>query len=170
MKQLSIILAIALVGTLAACSSKKKAAKTTPTDTADTSGADKSTKTGDTSSAVGDTTGDASKPASLGTVIYFEFDKAALGDDAKTTLDNNATWMKEDPSRTITIEGHTDEVGTPEYNLALGQRRAQATRDYLVRLGVDETRVKVITYGEERPASGADSENRRSVFVATRKQ
>ncbi len=166
------LVVIALFASVAACSSNKKtAAKTTPTAAAPAPGAASTTKSGDSStsstdSAIGDTTA----PASLGTVIYFEFDQAGLGDEARATLGNNATWLKEDASRTLTIEGHTDEVGTPEYNLALGQRRAQTTRDYLVRLGVDKSRVKIITYGEEKPASAEASENRRSVFVATRKK
>jgi peptidoglycan-associated lipoprotein len=103
-------------------------------------------------------------------VIYFEFDKSELSEAARQELANNATWMKEDPKRTLRIEGHTDEVGTPEYNVALGERRARAAKDYLVRLGIDGKRIKIITYGEERPASDDDAQNRRSVFIATNKK
>ena len=78
--------------------------------------------------------------------------------------------MKQDPSRTLTIEGHTDEVGTPEYNLGLGERRARTTKDYLVRLGIQEKRISIITYGEERPAGSEDAQNRRSMFIATKKK
>jgi peptidoglycan-associated lipoprotein len=106
---------------------------------------------------------------SLGEVIYFEFDQSDLSEQARSTLDTNAEWLKRDPARTITIEGHTDEVGTAEYNLGLGERRAKSARDYLIRLGIDANRVSVITYGEERPASQDDALNRRSVFIATRK-
>ena len=106
--------------------------------------------------------------ADLGETIYFEFDSSTLDEQSRATLENNATWLREDASRTLTIQGHTDEVGTTEYNIALGDRRAKAAHDYLVRLGVDAGRVKTISYGEERPASTADSKNRRDVFIATR--
>ncbi len=108
-------------------------------------------------------------PASLGEIIYFEFDSSDLSPDARAQLEENAAWLKENPARVLTIEGHTDEVGTPEYNLGLGERRARAAKDYLVRLGIQDPRVDIITYGEERPASSEDAANRRSVFVATRK-
>ncbi len=108
-------------------------------------------------------------PASLEDVLYFAFDSSDLDEESKARLQNNAEWMKEDSSRVLTIEGHTDEAGTTDYNLALGERRARITRDYLVRLGVEAGRVQIITYGEEKPAGNEDSLNRRSVFVATRK-
>ncbi len=113
----------------------------------------------------------ASEPvmANLEDVLYFGFDSSDLDDAAKTRLQNNADWMNEDGSRVLTIEGHTDEAGTTGYNLALGERRARITRDYIVRLGVDAGRIQIITYGEEKPAGSEDSLNRRSVFVATRK-
>ena len=107
--------------------------------------------------------------ASLEDVVYFEFDSSDLDDAARASLEENAKWMKEDASRVLTIEGHTDEAGTTDYNLALGERRARITKEYLVRLGVENARVQIITYGEERPAGSEDSLNRRSVFVATRK-
>jgi peptidoglycan-associated lipoprotein len=107
--------------------------------------------------------------ASLNDVIYFEFDAADLSEASRATLNENADWLREDPTRTLTIEGHTDEVGTAEYNLGLGERRARTTRDYLVNLGIDEKRVKIITYGEERPSGGGDAQNRRSMFIATKK-
>lgn len=101
--------------------------------------------------------------------IYFEYDSAILGDDARDTLDNNAEWLKENGSREIVIEGHTDEQGTTEYNIGLGDRRARAARDYLVALGVEEKRVRIVSYGEEKPAMpGVDDKNRRSIFVVER--
>ena len=104
-----------------------------------------------------------------GNVIYFAFDRSDLDEASRATIAENAEWLKQDPSRTVTIEGHTDEVGTPEYNLGLGERRARATKDYLVRLGIQEKRISIITYGEERPASTEDAKNRRSMFIATKK-
>jgi peptidoglycan-associated lipoprotein len=101
----------------------------------------------------------------LAEVIYFEFDSSSLSDTARSQLQQNAEWLRADSNRRITIEGHTDEVGTPEYNLALGERRALTTKQYLVQLGIDESRIEIVTYGEERPASQDHAENRRSVFV-----
>ncbi len=108
-----------------------------------------------------------SEPAGpdLAEVIYFEFDSSTLSDQARSQLQQNAEWLRANSDRRITIEGHTDEVGTPEYNLALGERRAQSTKQYLVQLGIDESRIEIVTFGEERPASQDHSENRRSVFV-----
>ncbi len=108
--------------------------------------------------------------ASLKT-IYFDFDKYNLRDDARRTLERNAEILKENPDVKIVIEGHCDERGTNEYNLALGENRANAARDYLIRLGIDGSRISTISYGEERPvALGHDeaawSQNRRGVFSA----
>jgi peptidoglycan-associated lipoprotein len=157
----TVLVAVSLVS-LAACGGKKKQ-ETIP---ADSSGGGTTTDNRPTEAST-DTTGPAG--ANLQDVIYFEFDKSDLDASAKQKLEENATWLKENPARTLTIEGHTDEVGTAEYNLGLGERRARTSRDYLVSLGADPSRVSIITYGEERPASQEDSQNRRSVFVATKK-
>lgn len=102
--------------------------------------------------------------------IYFDFDKYNLRDDARRMLDANAEILRSNSDMNILIEGHCDERGTDEYNLALGERRAQAAREYLVRLGIDASRINVLSYGEERPvAPGHDEEswalNRRGEFV-----
>jgi peptidoglycan-associated lipoprotein len=102
--------------------------------------------------------------------IFFDYDMALIRPDARQTLDENARWLRANPRATIIIEGHCDERGTPEYNLGLGQRRAQATQDYLVTSGVDDKRIKIISYGRERPfVIGHDESawkwNRRSHFV-----
>ena len=101
---------------------------------------------------------------------YFDFDSFSLRDDARSALNNNARMMRENMSATVTIEGHCDERGTVEYNQALGERRAQAARDYLVAAGIDGSRIQIISYGKERPfASGHDEsawqQNRRAHFV-----
>lgn len=105
-------------------------------------------------------------------VINFDFDKATLREDARRALDYNAEILRANPGWRIQIEGHCDERGTNEYNLALGERRAKAAKDYLVRLGIDAARISMISYGEERPvALGHDEEswarNRRAEFVRT---
>lgn len=103
-------------------------------------------------------------------VVYFDYDQYNIRDDARRALQSNSDWMQQNPSSTVQIEGHCDERGTIEYNLALGERRANAAKRYIVRLGVDAGRLSTISYGEERPAnSGSNeaawSENRRAEFV-----
>ena len=102
--------------------------------------------------------------------IYFAFDKSDLSDEARRTLRANADWMKAHDSYVVAVQGHCDERGTIEYNLALGQRRAQAVKDYLGSLAVSGSQLRTVTYGEERPlASGHDesswAQNRRAEFV-----
>ena len=105
---------------------------------------------------------------------FFDFDKADIRADARDVLAANATWLKKYGSVQFTIEGHADERGTAQYNLALGDRRANAAKDYLVSLGVDASRIKTMSYGKERPfATGHDEDswqkNRRAHFVVTAK-
>ena len=102
--------------------------------------------------------------------IFFDFDSAALGADARNTLRANAEWMKNNPSARVEVEGHCDERGTNEYNLALGARRAQSARDYLVSLGIAANRLSTISFGEEIPVCTEKTEtcwqkNRRARFV-----
>ena len=108
------------------------------------------------------------------TDVLFEFDKADLTDASRTSLQTDAAWMKKWPSTKVTVEGHCDSRGTPEYNLALGERRAAATRDYLVSLGVDASRLVVISKGKEQPFCTDENEscwtqNRRGHFLITAK-
>ncbi|MEC7304871.1 MAG: peptidoglycan-associated lipoprotein Pal [Pseudomonadota bacterium] len=106
----------------------------------------------------------------MGNTVYFGYDSSALSDDAQATLSRQAGFLKGNPALTVTIEGHCDERGTREYNLALGERRAAATRDYLLAQGINPARIRVISYGKERPvASGSNetswSKNRRAATV-----
>ena len=106
----------------------------------------------------------------VGDRLYFGYDSYSLSSEARQTLENQAQWLNQNASKSFTIEGHADERGTREYNLALGERRANAMKNYLVALGVDPRRVTVISYGKERPSSpGANpaawSQNRRGVTV-----
>lgn len=84
-------------------------------------------------------------------IIYFGYDKDDLTDAARATLRQNANWLKANPQWNVVLEGHCDERGTIEYNLALGQRRANSVRSYMASLGVDASRVRTVSYGEERP-------------------
>lgn len=102
--------------------------------------------------------------------IFFEFDRADLRPDARDTLRANADWLRSNPSARIEIEGHCDERGTNEYNLALGAKRAQSAKDYLVSLGIAVDRLSTISYGEEIPVCREHTEscwrrNRRARFV-----
>lgn len=104
--------------------------------------------------------------------VYFEFDKHKLDSDARGLLSANARVMKDNEDVMILVEGHCDERGSEEYNLALGEKRANSVKDYLVDLGVSDTRIQTLSYGEERPAMTGSSEsswslNRRAAFVRT---
>ena len=102
--------------------------------------------------------------------IYFEFDKSTLTPAAQDNLLQKAEWLRENPDATVTIEGNCDDRGTSEYNLALGDRRAEAAKAFLVDLGIDPMRMTTISYGEERPVDPRQNEeawakNRRDHFV-----
>lgn len=102
--------------------------------------------------------------------IYFEYDSAALMPSAQELLRKKAAWLQQNPGAKITIEGHCDERGTNEYNLALGEARAQSAMNYLVDLGVSESRLNTISFGEERPLDpraieDAWAKNRRAHFI-----
>jgi peptidoglycan-associated lipoprotein len=106
----------------------------------------------------------------VGDRVFFDYDRFDLKAEAKSTLERQASWLKQYRSFSITVEGHADERGTREYNLALGEKRAAAIKDYLTSLGVSASRVKTISYGKERPAVlGSDesswAQNRRGVTV-----
>lgn len=106
--------------------------------------------------------------------VFFDFDKYNIREDQMANLEHDAAYLKKWKSVRILIEGHCDERGTNEYNMALGHRRASAAKDYLVSLGVEEHRIEVISYGEERPFALGHNEdawwqNRRAHFVAIAK-
>lgn len=102
--------------------------------------------------------------------VYFDFDSYTLRSDAKTVLEQKASWMQSNPGSNVQIEGHADERGTNAYNLALGERRANAAKQYLVTLGVNGGRMSTISYGEEQPFDTGQNEtawarNRRAHFA-----
>jgi len=102
--------------------------------------------------------------------IFFEYDAFTLTPQAREILSRNAEWLRQNPAAKLTVEGHCDERGADEYNLALGQRRAEAVRSYLVTLGIAAERLSTISYGEERPVAvgngeGAWAQNRRAEFL-----
>ncbi len=108
----------------------------------------------------------------VGDTVHFDYDKYALTDEDKTTLQRQATWLQKYPAVRVTIEGHCDERGTREYNLALGARRANAVKEYLASLGVASSRLDTVSYGKERPICTQSDEscwaqNRRGVTTIT---
>lgn len=137
---------------VAACSSTEATTTTTPSSSTVTPGTQQDLVT------------------NVGDRVFFDTDKSSVTDEGKATLQRQAAWMKLYPNLTFTLEGHADERGTREYNLALGGRRAAATKDFLVSLGVDGSRINTVSYGKERPVCLESSEdcwaqNRRAVTV-----
>jgi peptidoglycan-associated lipoprotein len=103
--------------------------------------------------------------------VFYDYDKSELRSEAVDQLKTNANWIQVNTSKIVIVEGHCDERGTSEYNLALGERRANSAKDYIVNLGVAPARLKTVSYGEEKPfAAGSNEEawaqNRRAHFVA----
>jgi peptidoglycan-associated lipoprotein len=106
----------------------------------------------------------------VGDRVFFSFNESNLSSEAQATLDRQAAWLKKYSAAKITLEGHADERGTREYNLALGERRATAAKNYLVAAGIPASRINTISYGKERPAvvgsnEAAWAQNRRAVTV-----
>jgi peptidoglycan-associated lipoprotein len=104
----------------------------------------------------------------VGDRVFFGYDRYDIADEARLTLDKQAAWLNQYPNLSVTVEGHADERGTREYNLALGERRANAVKNYLSAAGVAANRINTISYGKERPAvPGSDetswAQNRRGV-------
>jgi len=181
MKRLSMrdIMVAAAILVLAGCASKATAPETTTTSQAATgssvqrAASEQGVKSSDSNSSGSSLDAlQKGKPADAGPLkeIYFDFDKYDLRADARATLKANATWLKSNPSARVEIEGHCDERGTNEYNLALGAKRAKAATDYLVSLGIAAERISTISYGEEIPVCkerGEDcyQKNRRARFV-----
>jgi len=106
----------------------------------------------------------------VGDRVFFSYNGYDLSPEARTTIEKQAQWLKTYPHINVSVEGHCDERGTREYNLALGEKRATAVRNYLVSLGIEASRLQTISYGKERPAvTGSDeaawAQNRRGVLV-----
>ena len=150
----------------ASASGSSSSGSSASTDTASSG----SSSSSSSSSAAGSQTSASDTLATIGNTVQFSYDSAALDGNAQGTLFRQAAFLNANPSLTVTIEGHCDERGTREYNLALGERRAAAARDYLLAQGVDPARIKVISYGKERPVMAGSNEeswamNRRAATV-----
>ena len=155
------------------------ACATTPKDSADSSGSGSGSSDSDVSSegTITETSGSGIISGSqedlivnVGDRVFFGYDSSDLDSDALELLQDQVAWLKQNSDVSVTIEGHCDERGTREYNLALGEKRAQAVKNYLIGLGINPDRVSTISYGKERPAvvgsnDGAWAQNRRSVTL-----
>ena len=163
MKILSIAAALLLV---AACATES-------TDDGQTAGGGQKSSSAAVSSGStvsAPTPGSAEEFITVGDRVYFDLDKSEIRSSDASTLNDQAAWLKRYPNVTIVIEGHCDERGTREYNLALGERRANAVKEYLVSRGIPASRIDAISYGKERPAvlgsnESAWQQNRRGVSV-----
>jgi len=166
--RLKILSVFAAALLLAACETAPE--ETAATDTGGDAGATTESSQVATA-AVGAVPGSAQDlVVNVGDRVFFDFDKSDLKPPARAQIERWAAWMRQYPQNTVTIEGHCDERGTREYNLALGERRANTGKEYLVALGIDPNRVATISFGKERPAvlgSGEAvwSQNRRSVLT-----
>ena len=166
------LISIFIVLFVAACATK-------PKDSADSSGSGSSSSGSDVSSegTITETVGSGIVSGSqedlivnVGDRVFFGYDSSDLDSDALELLQDQVAWLKQNSDVSVTIEGHCDERGTREYNLALGEKRAQAVKNYLIGLGINPDRVSTISYGKERPAvvgsnDGAWAQNRRSVTI-----
>ena len=164
---------------LAACETASTTSSDSASDSASSSAAgsssasasssDSSTSASSSSSAA-NALSPAEKLAKVGNTVFFDFDSAALSYDAQVTLSRQAAFLQLNPEAVVVVEGHCDERGTREYNLALGDRRASAARDFLLAKGIDAARIRTVSYGKERPAMlGSNEEawakNRRAATV-----
>jgi peptidoglycan-associated lipoprotein len=185
-----ILLALVPMLGLAACGGKKRppavttdagrtpAARTSPTpppwpDVPVDAGPDVQPMPDDAARAEDFSVNDASGEGGPLADVYFEYDQARLADGARAILEKHALWLQNHRAAKVAIEGHCDERGTVDYNLALGEQRARATRDYLVSMGVAGDRLTTVSYGKERPLDPASNEaawakNRRAHFLVTR--
>ena len=159
-----------LVLFVAACATK-------PKDEADASGSGSTASDSSVEGTITETTGSGIVAGSqedlivnVGDRVFFGYDSSDLDSDALELLQDQVAWLKQNSNVSITIEGHCDERGTREYNLALGERRANAAKDYLMTYGISGKRISTISYGKEKPVNPASStlawsQNRRSVTV-----
>jgi peptidoglycan-associated lipoprotein len=161
--RLSILSALAAAALLAACSSDVPVNDASATGTGNTQTATDSSMTG---TAVPGSAEDFNQ--NVGNTVYFDLNSYSLSSEAQSQLQRQSAWLQQWPATTLTVEGHADERGTREYNLALGERRANSVANYLVALGVNQSRLSVISYGKERPLcvqsdESCWSQNRRGV-------
>jgi len=166
-KHMMFVMALIALMAIAGCGGKKATTAPPPTEPAASSTTTPPVET--PTDMGGQTPATEVAPMSLSDA-YFDFDSYALSSEAKGTLEENAKQLKASTAGSVTIEGHCDERGTKAYNLALGEKRANAAKDYLVALGISGSRINTVSYGKERPFDDGHDEsawakNRRAHFV-----
>ena len=167
------IYSLAIVALIAGCSSGTKLNETPVTDRTGTAGGQQGASTV-TPVTIGPNAGTAQGPVGVARIVYFDYDSYTVKPEFQSLIDGHAKFLKANPQRRISIEGHTDERGGREYNLALGQKRAETVRKALVMLGVPDARIEAVSYGEEKPRATCHEEkcwqeNRRVDFAHTSK-
>jgi peptidoglycan-associated lipoprotein len=170
-KSIALMALIASVLTLSSCASNKKKTEAATDSAPDTAQVDNGSNKGMALELNGDS--DSNKAGALKTV-YFDFNSAGLSSETKEALSNNAQFLKTNTTVKVQVEGHADERGGVQFNLALGEKRAKGVKEYLIGQGVEAGRISTISFGKEKPVSfGHDEEswskNRRANFVITAK-
>ena len=156
------LLTLALTAALAACSSAPKTGADAAGNQAGSAGQSTVTPVG-----VGQADGTRGGPQDVARTVFFDFDSYSVRPDARLVVEGQARWLNANRGTGVVLEGHTDEIGGSEYNLALGQRRAEAVRRALVLQGVQDSQIEAVSFGKEQPAvpgAGNDERNRRVEF------
>jgi peptidoglycan-associated lipoprotein len=163
----------AIVALIAGCSSGTKLNDTPVTDRSGSAGSQQGSASGVAPVTIDPNAGTAQGPVGIERIVYFDYDSYTVKPEFQSLIDGHARFLKANPQRRVSIEGHTDERGGREYNLALGQRRAEAVRRALVLLGVADNRLEAVSFGKEKPVDpGTDeaayAKNRRAELVYRR--
>ncbi|MET3377826.1 MULTISPECIES: peptidoglycan-associated lipoprotein Pal [Variovorax] len=166
------IYSLAIVALIAGCSSGTKLNETPVTDRSGTAGGQQGASTV-APVTIDPTAGTAQGPIGVERIVYFDYDSYTVKPEFQALIDGHARFLKANPQRRVSIEGHTDERGGREYNLALGQKRSEAVRRALTLLGVSDSQIEAVSFGKEKPAvtgSGEEvwAQNRRAEIRYTR--
>ena len=149
---------LAIVALIAGCSSGTKLNETPVTDRSGTAGGQQGASTV-APVTIDPTAGTAQGPVGVERIVYFDYDSYTVKPEFQSLIDGHARFLKANPQRRISIEGHTDERGGREYNLALGQKRSEAVRRALVLLGVSDSQIEAVSFGKEKPAAQGTGED-----------
>ncbi|WP_431112152.1 peptidoglycan-associated lipoprotein Pal [Variovorax paradoxus] len=167
------IYSLAIVALIAGCSSGTKLNDTPVTDRSGTAGSQQGSASGVAPVTIDPNAGTAQGPVGIERIVYFDYDSYTVKPEFQALIDGHARFLKANPQRRVSIEGHTDERGGREYNLALGQKRSEAVRRALTLLGVNDAQIEAVSFGKEKPAAQGSGEevwaqNRRAELRYTR--
>ncbi|BEP35729.1 peptidoglycan-associated lipoprotein Pal [Variovorax sp. V59] len=167
------IYSLAIVALIAGCSSGTKLNDTPVTDRSGTAGGQQGSASAVAPVTIDPNAGTAQGPVGIERIVYFDYDSYTVKPEFQSLIDGHARFLKANPQRRVSIEGHTDERGGREYNLALGQKRSEAVRRALTLLGVNDSQIEAVSFGKEKPAvqgSGEEvwAQNRRAEIRYTR--